>query len=149
MASKKGKAKGKREQLKKMKKNGEKNNKRKKVKKRKPINVHLEAMERGKKEADKYVKLRQKRIKPGTCFVQITPYGFIFGQVQESKGSFYKTKQGRNFRFCKCYSKLCVEGELGDVHVSQMYLLITEDLFLKYKEKDWRVEGGDLLYVIG
>lgn len=106
----------------------------------------MDAIDRGRREADRRVEPRQAAIQPGNFFARTTPYDFmIFGIVQECNDKFYKTEQGKNFRFCKCFSVACPEGELGDVHVSEIDMLITEETFLKYKEKGWHVEDGDLL----
>lgn len=104
----------------------------------------MEAINKARVVADSRVKQWQAVIKAGDYFVQATPYGFlIFGQVLESDNEFYKSEEGKNYRFCKCYSVACPEGELGDVHVSVIGLVIEEQVFNRFKDKGWLVEDGD------
>ena len=106
----------------------------------------MDAIEVGSIEADGRVKPWQSEIKPGDFFVQTTPYDFlIFGIVLECDDEFYKSEIGRNFRFCKCYSVACEDGEMGDVHVSQIGKIITKETFDKFKDRNWVVEDGDEL----
>jgi hypothetical protein len=73
-----------------------------------------EAME----SADDNTKEWQKVLKKDDCFWQETEYGFnIYGKVLKNA---YREKSLKNYRFCKCYSEACLDGELGDVHVSSI-----------------------------
>lgn len=106
----------------------------------------MEAIDENRRAADSQVKPWQAAVKPGDYFVQTTPYDFlIFGHVLKPHARFYKTEQGRHYRFCKCFSVVCEDGEMGDVHVSQIALIISEETFLRYREKGWVVEDGDEL----
>ena len=78
-------------------------------------------------EADERVKPWQAEIKKGDCFWQETEYGFkIYGKVLKNA---YREKHLRNYRFCKCYSEACPEGETGDVHTSVIGGLLTGEEF--------------------
>lgn len=104
----------------------------------------MDAINKAREEADKKVQPWQAVIMPGDFFLQATPYGFlIFGQVLEGEGEFYKSEEGKNYRFCKCYSVAVPEGEMGDVHVSVINLVIKEKVFNKFRDKGWVVEEGD------
>ena len=82
-----------------------------------------EAME----AADENTQEWQKAIKKGDCFWQETEYGFnIYGKVLKNA---YRKKHLRNYRFCKCYSEACQEGELGDVHVSVISGILSREEF--------------------
>jgi hypothetical protein len=82
-----------------------------------------EAME----AADSRVQEWQAKIKKGDCFWQNTEYGFqIYGEVLKNA---YRKKHLRNYRFCKCYSEACPEGEIGDVHTSVISGLLTGEEF--------------------
>jgi hypothetical protein len=75
----------------------------------------LDDLSRAMQEADEKVKPWQSQIKKGDCFWQNTEYGFkIYGKVLRNA---YREKYLRNYRFCKCCSEACPEGETGDVHV--------------------------------
>ena len=77
--------------------------------------------------ADEKVKPWQAQIKKGDCFWQDTEYGFqIYGKVLKNA---YREKHLKNYRFCKCYSEACPEGETGDVHVCTIGGLLTREEF--------------------
>jgi len=87
----------------------------------------LEDLSRAMQEADKRVKPWQAQIKKGDYFWQDTEYGFqIYGEVLKNA---YREKHLRNYRFCKCYSEVCPEGEMGDVHVCVIGGLLTREEF--------------------
>ena len=78
-------------------------------------------------EADKRVKPWQAKIKKGNCFWQDTEYGFkIYGKILKNA---YRKKELKHYRFCKCYSEACPEGEQGDTHVSVISGLLTREEF--------------------
>jgi len=97
-----------------------------------------EAMERltdAMKAADARVQHWQALVKPGDCFMTDSGEGFpIFGQVLEG----YREKRLQHYRFCRCYSVACPEGELGDVHVSTIQCLVSRALFERLKEQGWQ-----------
>ncbi|RLF47181.1 MAG: hypothetical protein DRN29_03175 [Thermoplasmata archaeon] len=94
----------------------------------------MEAIERAREEADARVQDWQREIKVGDYFEKDTPYGFnIYGEVLEE----YNEPRMKNFRFCKCYSIACPEGELGDVHVSTIKRKMTKDEFEEMKRRGW------------
>ena len=77
--------------------------------------------------ADDNTKEWQKAIKKGDCFWHDTEYGFqIYGEVLKNA---YREKHLKNYRFCKCYSEACPEGETGDVHTSVVGGLLTRAEF--------------------
>ena len=94
----------------------------------------MEALERAIREADEKVQDWQREIKPGDCFMRSTPYGFaIYCEVLGE----YEEEHLRNFRFCRCYSVACPDGELGDVHVSTIKRRITREEFEEARRKGW------------
>jgi hypothetical protein len=87
----------------------------------------LDALTDAMESADEKVKLWQAKIKKGDCFWQDTEYGFqIYGEVLRNAP---KAKHLRHYRFCKCYSKACPEGESEDTHVSVISGLLTREEF--------------------
>jgi hypothetical protein len=87
----------------------------------------LDALTVAMESADERVQGWQKAIKKGDCFWQETEYGFkIYGKVLKNA---YREKHLRNYRFCKCYSEACPEGETGDVHTSVIGGLLTGEEF--------------------
>jgi len=89
-------------------------------------------------EADEKVKPWQAEIKKGDYFWQETEYGFkIYGKVLNNaylvspsdEEGISGEKHLRNYRFCKCYSEACPEGETGDVHMSVIGGLLTREEF--------------------
>ena len=87
----------------------------------------LDDLNQAMQAADDKVKPWQAKIKKGDCFWQDTEYGFkIFGEVLKNA---YCEKHLKNYRFCKCYSEACLEGELGDVHVSSIFGILSREEF--------------------
>lgn len=99
---------------------------------------------RAREAADARVLPMQEDIKIGDCFIRYAPEAdlVIYGEVIDPL-AFYEGKDldaddgelraekayeeklraephMKNFRFSKCYSVACEDGELGDVHVSTM-----------------------------
>jgi len=87
----------------------------------------LDALTEAMEAADSRVQEWQAKIKKGNCFWQETEYGFpIYGEVLEDA---YKEKHLKNYRFCKCYSSACPEGELGDIHISVVSGILSREEF--------------------
>ncbi len=87
----------------------------------------LDDLDRAMQEADRNVQTWQKTIKRGDYFWHDTEYGFtILGQVLQNG---YQVKRLQNYRFCKCYSVACPEGELLDVHISVIKGRLTKEGF--------------------
>jgi len=87
----------------------------------------LDSLNQAMQEADERVKQWQAEIKKDDCFWQDTEYGFqVYGEVLENA---YRERHLKNYRFCRCYSEACPEGELGDVHVCVIGGLLTREEF--------------------
>ena len=99
----------------------------------------LDDLSKAMQEADEKVKPWQAQIKKGDCFWQDTEYGFkIYGKVLRNA---YRENHLRNYRFCKCFSEACPEGESGDTHVSVISGLLTREEFEeKIKALRWSDE---------
>lgn len=87
----------------------------------------LDDLSKAMQAADEKAQEWQKAIKKGDCFWQETEYGFnVYGKVLKNA---YREKHLRNYRFCKCYSEACPEGEMGDVHVSVISGILSREEF--------------------
>ena len=87
----------------------------------------LDDLSKAMQAADEKVKPWQAQIKKGDCFWQDTEYGFqVYGEVLRNA---YRKKELKHYRFCKCYSEACPEGEMGDVHTSVVGGLLTREEF--------------------
>jgi hypothetical protein len=82
----------------------------------------------------------QQAMKPGDCFLQRSDYGGvpldIYGVILEPEGEdadFFEKMP--NHRLCRCYSKVCVEGEIGTVHISCFTEKMSTDLFNEVVEQ--------------
>ena len=96
----------------------------------------LEDLSRAMQTADDNTQEWQKAIKKGDYYRQDTEYGFsVYGQVLKNA---YKDRHLRNYRLVRAYSIICPEGELGDVHVSSISEIITEEEFEKAKMNGWK-----------
>jgi len=95
-----------------------------------------EAIARAMVAADARVVHWQTQVKPGDCFMTDPGEGFpVFGEVLEG----YPEGRMQHYRFCRCFSVACPEGELGDVHVSTIVCLVSRGLFERLKEQGWQV----------
>ena len=112
----------------------------------------MEAEEAARKAADAQVKPTQALIKPGQYFINFR-YGPdlpIFGEVldikklghdeeeQEYINRSYAQSHMRFYRPTKCYSKACPEGDVGDIHLSEVDAIIDTRLFEYYRQNGWR-----------
>ena len=64
----------------------------------------------------------------------------VFGEVLEG----YTEAHLRHYRFCRCHSVACPEGELGDVHVSTVLCLVSRAFFEAMRQEGWQMEAGPL-----
>jgi len=97
-----------------------------------PIVSILRAHREAEKAADARVQEWQGQVKTGDCFKQTTTDGLeIFGEVLRG----YNLPDRSNWRECRCFSFVCPEGEMGDVHVSQMDELIDRKTFESVRDK--------------
>jgi hypothetical protein len=93
------------------------------------------------KAADAKVRPWQAAILPGQCFITVAEDDLlVFGTVLEG----YTEERLQHYRFCRCYSVACPEGELGDVHVSTVLRLISREQFEAAQARGWVPEeaGG-------
>jgi len=96
-----------------------------------------EAME----AADARVRPWQAAVGVGDCFVTDCggEEGFlIFGEVLKG----YREERLRHYRFCRCFSAACPEGEVGDVHVSAILCVISREVFELARLHGWDVDDG-------
>ena len=89
--------------------------------------------------ADARVQQWQAAVKVGDCFIADSGEEglVVFGEVLEG----YREAHLRHYRFCRCFSVACPEGEVGDVHVSTVLCLIGRELFEAMRQEGWRTEA--------
>lgn len=100
----------------------------------------LAAEEANRKAADAKVRPWQAQLDVGDHFVQVWQCGagdvlVIFGEVlpdDEPRSEYLK-----HYRFCKCWSVACPQGEMGDVHVSVVTAKLGRETFERAKALDW------------
>ena len=100
--------------------------------------THEEAMarlEEARKAADARVKPWQAALKPGERFLYLAEGLVILGEVLET----YEEPHLKHYRFCRCFSVACPEGELGDVHVSVILAPVSRAFFEAMREQGWEV----------
>ena len=94
----------------------------------------IERLEEARKAANGRVKPWQAQVKQGQYFVVVCDEGLvIYGEVLED----YQEERLQHYRFCKCYSVACPQGELGDVHVSTITRVITKVEFDEAHQSGW------------
>ena len=77
------------------------------------------------KPTDAQVVQWQAQVKPGDCFMSDWGEGFpVYGE-----------EHLQHCRFCRCFSAVCPEGELGDVHVSTIRCIVSRGLFERLNEQ--------------
>ena len=95
-----------------------------------------ERIEQARKAADARVAPWQAELKRGDLFMARSGEGFpVFGEVLET----YREKRLQHYRFCRCWSEVCPEGELGDVHVSTVVCKVGPELFERLRKEGWRL----------
>ena len=89
--------------------------------------------------ADARVRSWQAALAPGDCFIADGGEEglLVVGEVLEG----YAEARLRHYRFCRCYSSACPEGELGDVHVSTVLCRISRESFEQMRAAGWVPEG--------
>ena len=95
-----------------------------------------EAME----AADARVKPWQAAVKVGDCFIADGGEDglLVFGEVLEG----YIEVHLQHYRFCRCFSVACLEGEVGDVHVSTVLCRVSRVFFEAMRQAGWQMEAG-------
>jgi hypothetical protein len=90
--------------------------------------------------ADARVKLWQAAVKVGDCFIADGGEEdlVVFGEVLEG----YHEAHLRHYRFCRCFSVACPEGEVGDVHVSTILAVVSREFFEAMRQEGWQMEEG-------
>ena len=100
------------------------------------IDEFFERHEKRMEQADARVKPWQAEIKPGDYFVRNSPHGFnIYGEILEEEEP--RDKHLQYYRLCRGYSVACPEGEMGDIHVSQIEALISRETFEAMRKRGW------------
>lgn len=122
-----------------------------------------EDLGRAMKAADARVTEEQKKYRAGDIFLSDSGYGFpIFNEIldieklvkdnlwrygddYEDEGidtlDLYREPHMKYYRFCRAYSEVVPEGELGDVHLSVGLYRIPKELFEEISARGFRLEG--------
>jgi hypothetical protein len=96
-------------------------------------------LERAMRAADARVRPWQAVLAPGDCFIADGGEEalLVVGEVLEA----CTEERLRHYRFCRCYSTACPEGELGDVHVSTVLCRLSRQFFEQMRMTGWMVDG--------
>ena len=95
--------------------------------------------------ADARVKPWQAAIKLGDHFVRVVMFDAerltIYGEIIESPflqdREIFDQPHMKYYRFSRCFSVACPEGEIGDVHVSTILSLIDKETFELARLTNW------------
>ena len=97
----------------------------------------MDSMRRDQNAAETRVQSWQAAIQPGDYFRSPSGYGFsVYGEVLPEEEP--REPDLIHYRFCKCYSIACARGEIGDVHVSTIERLLTQDEFKAAEAREWQ-----------
>lgn len=58
-------------------------------------------------------------------------------EIEDDRRAIASTREN-GYLFCKAFSVMCEDGELGDIHVSRIELLLTEEEFESARAGGWR-----------
>jgi hypothetical protein len=94
-------------------------------------------------QANSRIQPFQSALKEGDCFCYLSaerqPNVIIWGEVlpldPEDIADGYE--QDPNYRFTRCHSIACPEGELGDIHVSVVHAVVSRTIFEKARAAGW------------
>ena len=79
----------------------------------------------------------QRQIKPRDYFRRYSPHGFyIYGEVLEEPEP--RNPGLENHRLCRAYSLACPRGEMGDIDVSTVEKILTEEEFEEARNRGWK-----------
>lgn len=95
----------------------------------------FEAIAAAKEEADKRILPWQAQLKKGDYFYYFSSEAeiVVWGEVLEDQID----PEMHGYRFCRCYSPIMPEGELGDVHVSVIHSRVSEVDFKLARATGW------------
>lgn len=109
----------------------------------------FEQIAEARQTADSHVEPWQTELKTGDHFVRLVqpdPVGdkvfAIYGEVikpefEEGEEDYYLEPHMVHYRFCRCFSVMCPQGELGDTHVSTVGKKLSPTQFKLAKEMGW------------
>lgn len=108
------------------------------------------ALAANREAASAQVRPWQRAVKPGDFYVHYNEEHelFVFGEILDPVATCdpdeveyitktYAQPHMADFRFARAYSPLCDEGELGDIHVLTIDVVIWKELFEQYRDLDW------------
>ncbi|NIO03998.1 MAG: hypothetical protein GTN74_05105 [Proteobacteria bacterium] len=112
----------------------------------------MEDLGRAMKAADARVRPTQAAIQSGQYFINFRygPELPIFGEIlnisqlgsdpeeQMYISESYAQPHMKFYRPTKAYSMACPEGEIGDIHLSEINAIIDRELFEFYRKNGWR-----------
>jgi len=114
----------------------------------------LQELRESEKSADQTILPWQHAVGPEDCFIRVVDDGMgnpivIYGRVYESEypeDRYHMTEPHmRNKRLAWCFSQVAPEGETGNVHVANMHIKITRDMFEAAKAREWRTDSLELI----
>ena len=105
----------------------------------------FDAIHDARQTADGRVLPWQTRIKPGDLFVRVVMFGAeiltIYGEIIESPfeqdREIFAQPHMKHYRLSKCFSVACPEGEMGEVHVASIQILIDRETFELARLAGW------------
>ena len=90
--------------------------------------------------ADAEVRPWQAKLVPGDYFFKVVGDLPIFGEILE----IYEEPHVRHFRFTRCFSTDCPDGELGDIHVADVCDKLTFREFDRTRRVGWTMFLSDV-----
>ena len=97
----------------------------------------MNTLQRRMEEADSHVAPWQSKITAGQYFKRYCPLGFyIYGEILKEEEP--REDHLKHYRLCKAYSIACLQGEMGDIHISKVNSLISKEEFDAVQKRGWK-----------
>lgn len=112
------------------------------------------AEEKAREAADKRVLPFQAALTTGDKFVRylrdydIVVWSRVLAPDEEDR-EIYEQPHMAHYRQTESFSKSCPEGEIGDVHVSSVDLVVTHEQFEQGRKLDWPSDAVTLHKIFG
>ena len=117
-------------------------------------------MEKSREAADANTDPVQASLNIGDFFIRTAQDIIIYGEIcdpvdgdseeeRDYQRRVYEAPHMKLYRFSKCYSPVCPDGEYGDIHLSTVELKISSEMFQRCKDADWPQDRDTLLSVLG
>jgi len=98
-----------------------------------------EDLERTMRKADTWVKPFQAKITVGQYVLSVAEGEPVWSEILET----YNEPRMQHYRFARAFSVFVPEGELGDIHVSQVITAVSKEDFETARANGWKIKDDE------